>query len=61
MHGLLQVVSHHRTGQIGEMAGWRALETINFNKANAWTLAGGVTSSDWANWGDGWLADFRDY
>lgn len=45
--------------------GLKELWTINwhkgFNRANAWTIAGGVTSDDWANWGDGWMAKFRNY
>jgi prepilin-type N-terminal cleavage/methylation domain-containing protein len=32
-----------------------------FNRANAWTLAGGVTDDDWLNWGDGWMAKFKNY
>ncbi len=32
-----------------------------FEKANAWTKAGGVTPDDWASWGDGWCAEFKDY
>jgi prepilin-type N-terminal cleavage/methylation domain-containing protein len=32
-----------------------------YNKANAWTRAGGVRPEDWSSWGDGWLAKFRDY
>ncbi|MFB0525284.1 MAG: hypothetical protein ACETVZ_07060 [Phycisphaerae bacterium] len=45
--------------------GLKELFTINwhkgFNRANAWTLAGGVTTQDWANWGDGWMAKFKNY
>jgi len=49
--------------------GLKELWTLNwhkgFNRANAWTLAGGVTSDDWANWGTGkgkgWMAKFRNY
>jgi prepilin-type N-terminal cleavage/methylation domain-containing protein len=45
--------------------GVKELWTLNwhkgFNKANAWTLAGGVTDADWKNWGDGWMAKFRNY
>ena len=48
-----------------QKVGLKQLFTLNwhkgFNKANAWTLAGGVTSADWANYGDGWLAEFKDY
>jgi len=32
-----------------------------FNRANAWTLAGEVTDADWANWGKGWMAKFKNY
>ena len=32
-----------------------------FNRANAWTKAGGVRAEDWANWGDGWLGKFKEY
>jgi prepilin-type N-terminal cleavage/methylation domain-containing protein len=32
-----------------------------YNTANAWTIAGGITPSDWKNHGDGWLAQFKDY
>jgi len=32
-----------------------------FNRANAWTKAGGVRAEDWANWGDGWLGRFKEY
>jgi len=45
--------------------GLKELFTINwhkgFNRANAWTVAGGVTTEDWKNWGDGWMAKFKDY
>ena len=45
--------------------GLKELWTLNwhrgFNRANAWTPAGGVTPQDWANWGDGWLANFKTY
>jgi hypothetical protein len=43
--------------------GLKELWTFNwhkgFNGANAWTLAGGVTDADWANWGKGWMAKFK--
>ena len=32
-----------------------------FNRANAWTRAGGVRPEDWSNYGDGWLAKYKDY
>jgi len=32
-----------------------------YNRANAWTKAGGVRAEDWANWGDGWLGRFKEY
>ncbi len=45
--------------------GLKQLWTLNwhrgFNRANPWTLTGGVTPEDWANWGDGWMAKFKDY
>jgi len=30
---------------------------IGYRRANAWTVAGGVTDADWHNWGDGWIGD----
>ncbi len=45
--------------------GLKELWTINwhkgFNRANAWTVAGGVTTEDWKSWGDGWMAKFKNY
>jgi hypothetical protein len=45
--------------------GLKELWTLNwhrgFNRANAWTLAGGVISEDWAHWGNGWMANFKNY
>jgi len=32
-----------------------------YNRANAWTKAGGVRSEDWSNWGDGWLGKYKEY
>jgi len=32
-----------------------------YNRANSWTKVGGVTPEDWKNWGDGWLAPFKDF
>ncbi len=32
-----------------------------YNKANAWTTAGGVMPSDWSNYGNGWMGKFKDY
>jgi hypothetical protein len=32
-----------------------------YNRANAWTKAGGVRPEDWSNYGDGWLAKYKDY
>lgn len=32
-----------------------------YNRANAWTKAGGVRAEDWANWGDGWLGKYKEY
>jgi prepilin-type processing-associated H-X9-DG protein len=28
-----------------------------YNRANAWTVAGGVTEDDWEAWGDGWIGE----
>ncbi len=33
----------------------------HYNTANRWTRAGGATPDDWSNWGNGWLAPFKDY
>ena len=48
-----------------QRVGLKQLYTLNwhkdFNRANAWTRAGGCTSADWASWGDGWCAEFKDY
>ncbi len=33
----------------------------NFNPVNPWTKAGGARPDDWAGWGDGWMANFKDY
>jgi hypothetical protein len=32
-----------------------------YNRANAWTKAGGVRPEDWSNWGDGWLGKYKEY
>ncbi|MHC4557221.1 MAG: type II secretion system protein [Planctomycetota bacterium] len=32
-----------------------------FNVVNPWTVAGGVTPDDWRNYGNGWMAQFRDF
>jgi len=32
-----------------------------YNTAGPWTTAGGVTPTHWQNWGDGWLAKFKEY
>jgi hypothetical protein len=36
---------------------WHRLFRMN----GSWTTAGGVTRSDWANHGTGWMKDFKDY
>ena len=45
--------------------GLKELWTLNwhrgYNRSNAWTPAGGVTADDWAMWGDGWMANFKNY
>ena len=45
--------------------GLKELFTINwhrgFNRAGPWTKAGGATPADWKNYGNGWLARFKDY
>jgi prepilin-type N-terminal cleavage/methylation domain-containing protein len=45
--------------------GLKELFTLNwhrgFNRANAWTRAGGVRPEDWSNYGDGWLGKYKDY
>jgi hypothetical protein len=32
-----------------------------FDTEGPWTTPGGVAPSDWANWGNGWLAQYKDY
>ncbi len=32
-----------------------------YNRANAWTRAGGVRAEDWSNYGNGWLAKYKEY
>ncbi len=32
-----------------------------FDTENAWTKAGGATYDTWANWGNGWMKNFKDY
>ena len=48
-----------------QKVGLKELFTLNwhkgFNKHNIWTKAGGVRAEDWANYGNGWLAPFKDY
>ena len=45
--------------------GLKELWTLKWHKQfithNAWTLAGGVTRSDWANHGTGWMKKFEDF
>ena len=33
----------------------------SFNTANPWTLAGGADGAKWANWGDGWMTQMKDF
>jgi prepilin-type N-terminal cleavage/methylation domain-containing protein len=33
----------------------------SFNTATPWTLAGGADTAKWANWGDGWMAQMKDF
>jgi len=40
---------------------WTLKWSNDFNPVNPWTKAGGVRPEDWANWGDGWMAKFKDY
>ncbi len=40
---------------------WTLRWSNDFNPVNPWTRAGGVRPEDWANWGDGWMAGFKDY
>jgi type II secretory pathway pseudopilin PulG len=48
-----------------QKVGIKELFTLNwhrgFNRKNIWTKAGGVRAEDWANYGNGWLAQFKDY
>ncbi|MGB2865552.1 MAG: type II secretion system protein [Sedimentisphaerales bacterium] len=48
-----------------EKIGLKKYFTLNwhrgYNRANAWTKAGGVRPEDWSNYGDGWLAKYKDY
>lgn len=40
---------------------WAIKWSNDFRLANPWTTAGGVRPEDWANWGNGWMAKFKDY
>ena len=40
---------------------WTLKWSKDFNKVNPWTTAGGVTPGDWANYGSGWMAKFKNY
>ncbi|MHC4425570.1 MAG: type II secretion system protein [Planctomycetota bacterium] len=40
---------------------WTLRWSREFNPVNSWTRAGGVTPADWASYGTGWLAKFKDY
>ena len=40
---------------------WTLRWSRDFNPVNPWTTAGGVTSTDWKNYGTGWMAKFKDY
>jgi prepilin-type N-terminal cleavage/methylation domain-containing protein len=45
--------------------GLKQLWTLKWHRTfrinGPWTIAGGVTYSDWANYGTGWMKDFKDY
>ena len=44
--------------RVGPKQLWTFKWNREFIRANAWTVAGGATPAQWANWGDGWLADY---
>jgi prepilin-type N-terminal cleavage/methylation domain-containing protein len=50
---------HVRRAGLKEL--WTLRWSREFNTVNRWTRAGGVTPEDWANYGTGWLARFKDY
>ena len=51
-------LSVHKVGlkQLWTLKWHRKFKTDDF-----WTLAGGATKETWANWGNGWMKDFKDY
>ncbi len=40
---------------------WTLRWSRDFNPVNPWTAAGGVIPDDWKNYGNGWMAHFKDY
>ncbi len=64
---------NRHTGHVGmnfldasvRLVGLKELWTLKwhrkFNTCGPWTTCGGVTRDDWASWGTGWMADFKDY
>jgi len=48
-----------------QKVGLKQLWTLKWHRtfylSNAWTKAGGVSRSDWANLGTGWMKDFKDF
>ena len=40
---------------------WTLRWSRDFSPVNPWTKAGGVRPEDWANYGNGWMANFKDY
>ena len=40
---------------------WTLKWSKDFSKVNPWTVAGGVTPGDWANYGSGWMGKFKDF
>jgi prepilin-type N-terminal cleavage/methylation domain-containing protein len=47
--------------RIGLKELWTLKWNKQYNTANVWTKAGGVTPEAWRSWGNGWLAKFPDY
>jgi prepilin-type N-terminal cleavage/methylation domain-containing protein len=64
---------NRHTGTVGmnfldgsaRLVGLKELWTLKWHRFNdtcgEWTQCGGVTLSDWANHGTGWMKDFKDY
>ena len=40
---------------------WTFKWSRQYNTVNPWTKAGGVRPEDWTNYGNGWMAKFKDY